>query len=347
MSRPPFRGPFTPLLMALLTWIPLQVGAQSATLRVEENVRAAPNGTIVGQLNPGSRVQVVGSEGNWSRVTLEGVVWLASLQARDEGAFDLVVTSTDGENLRDEPQGRIAGRLVQGALLEEVSRTPGWARVRRTAWIWTPSLEIGAVPPPQRVPPGGGVAPAPATETPPPAAPARSPEWVRASRGGTPILSAPDGDTLSTARGGSELRVMAREGNWARVQVEGWVWIPGLTEGGEDAETPVVRGVHPAEVARERERFRGRVMEFTLQFISLERAEQVRTDFYEGEPFLLTRSVDGERVFVYVAIPPERLEEARRLTPLERIRVTGRVRAGAASLTGSPILDLMEVERVR
>jgi hypothetical protein len=82
-----------------------------------------------------------------------------------------------------------------------------------------------------------------------------------------------------------------------------------------------------------------------LQFISLERAERIRTDFFEGEPFLLTRPVEGEGPFVYVAVPTRRLGELEGLVPLERITVTGRIRVGASALTGSPILDLVDLQR--
>jgi hypothetical protein len=92
--------------------------------------------------------------------------------------------------------------------------------------------------------------------------------------------------------------------------------------------------------------YRGEVLQWDLQFISLERAEEIRTDFYASEPFLLTRMVDGDAGFVYVAIPPERLSEAQGLSPLERIRVVGRVRTGAARLTGSPILELLSLDRI-
>jgi glycosyltransferase involved in cell wall biosynthesis len=68
---------------------------------------------------------------------------------------------------------------------------------------------------------------------------------------------------------------------------------------------------------------------------------------YAGEPFLLARALDQERTFVYVAIPEGRLAEVQALAPLERIRIVGRARSGAAAFTGSPILDLMELARVR
>ncbi|MEX0935679.1 MAG: hypothetical protein WD013_02165, partial [Gemmatimonadota bacterium] len=94
------------------------------------------------------------------------------------------------------------------------------------------------------------------------------------------------------------------------------------------------------------DRYRGHLLRMELEFISLEEAEQVRTDFYEGEPFLLTRSPGAERRFVYVAVPPDWMVQAESLTPLEGVRIVGRIRSGAAALTGSPILDLVELERL-
>ncbi len=102
----------------------------------------------------------------------------------------------------------------------------------------------------------------------------------------------------------------------------------------------------PEEVTEDPETHGGQVVDWELQFISLEKAERVRTDFYEGEPFLLTRSTLSGRAFVYVAIPPERLADVEGLIPLERIRVVGRIRTGAAVLTGNPILDLLELTRI-
>jgi hypothetical protein len=355
----------------LLTFVhPARAEAQWATLRVAENVRAEPNGTVIAQLYEGTRVRVEGEDGNWSRVTLEGVVWIPSLQARGFGAFDLVVTEPDGENLRDEPRGRIAGRLGEGTLLEEVSREPGWARVRRTAWVWTPSLDLqGAAAPSQPPAPAGTggeerpappsqPAPAVPTETgarPAPPSPAGATggtaveEWVRVTPPGPGILTAPDGDTLARSAPGTDVRVLGRDGNWARVRVEGWMWLPGnVEESGEDVGADaLLRGVDPGDLAREPERFRGRLVEVDLQFISVERAERIRTDFQEGEPFLLTRGMEAGRGFVYVALPADQVAEAQRLTPLATIRVVGRVRTGAAALTGSPILDLLELQVLR
>lgn len=340
------------LLPASAALVLVLAGAPSAALfgqevlvRVDENVRFEPQGVIVARLAAGTPVRIVERQGPWSRVTFEGTVWEASLQRRDGGSFDLIVSADEGENLRDGPSGAIIGRLNPGTLLNEVSRSPGWIRVQRTAWMWHASLDAG----------GGGAAapPVPAAtppstppSTPPPAAPGRT-EWLRAGGSGAPVLATPDGDTLAVARGGSELQVLGREGNWARVRVEGWVWVPGteLPSGG-DADV-VLRGVSPAELVREPERYRGRMVSLTLQHISVERAEAVRTDFMEGEPYLLTRSVDADRTFVYVVVPRDQVPELTRLQPLERIQVTARVRTGSAVLTGNPVLELVSLERLR
>jgi hypothetical protein len=333
-----------PALLAAACLLTQGLDAQEAVVRAGENLRAEPNGTILGRLEAGTRMNVQQRDGNWTRVVLEGYVWERSLQIQREGGFDLVVSIEGGENLREEPQGRVAARLDRGTRLQELERVPGWIRVRRVAWVWSPALDFrdqtGA--PAEAQPPGVTRSDEPREASPddlPSAA-----RWVRAPDEAPAILSAPDGDTLGRARSGTELRVLAREGNWARVQLEGWVWLPGA-DPAVDSNVPVIEGLNPRDLAQDPDRYRGRVVELEVQFISVERAERVRTDFYEGEPYLLTRSVDGERTFVYVAIPRDSLEELSRFTPLERLRVVGRVRSGAAELTGHPILDLMEVSR--
>ena len=322
----------------------VEAQAQEAVVRMEENLRAEPNGVILGQLKPGARVSVEGRDGGWTQVAIRGFIFVPSLQVWTDGPLDLVVSAPDGENLRDEPSGRITGRLGEGTLLEEIERLPGWIEVRRVAWIWSASLE--------------GVATSAAAEVADPEPSAQPADrlaiteaWLRGGATGAPILATPDGDTLARAEPGSDLRVLAREGNWARIQIEGWVWVPGLVDGaaanGPAGEPAVLSGVAAADLSTDPESYEGRLVELDLQFISVERAERLRTDFYEGEPFLLTRSAEGDRVFVYVAVPPERLPQVESISPLQEIRVVGRVRSAAAALTGNPILDLVEIETRR
>jgi len=328
--------------------------AQTAVVETEENFRAEPNGTILGQLEPNTRMAVVDQQGNWLQVTVEGYVWTRSMQLLDDGDLDLVIFEPDGENLRTEPQGRVAGRLVQGAQLEELERIPGWVRVRRTGWIWAPStsmVEEAVAPSPEAEveapePPG-----AEEPEGPRPAADAPQADpslgGLRAGPGGLEILGAPEGSRVGQARPGAELHVVSREGGWARVQLEGWVRLPDPAQEAADADPELATRVTVAEIRADPDRYRGRTVEVALQFISLEAAESIRSDFYEGEPFLLTRAVAGERSFAYVAVPPERVGEVERLSPLEDLMVIGRVRTGGAEFTGNPVLELIRFERGR
>ena len=334
-----------------------RMAAQQAVARAEENLRAEPNGTVLGQIEPGTRVDVEDQQGGWTRARIHGFVFIPSLQVWTEAPFDLVVSAPEGENFRDEPSGRIAGRLEQGALLNEVRRTPGWVEVTRSAWIWSASLDVepaaeaSADRPPAspvespRAPAGAAAPPARDSATYEPAA---APEvFVRSRVPGVPLLATQDGDTVASVGSGVDLSVLARDGNWARVRLDGWVWLPNLGSGDQaDADAALSR-VTVDDLSANPDAYEGRLIELDLQFISLERAEQIRTDFYEGEPFLLTRALEDERRFVYVAVPPERLSEVEGISPLETIHVVARVRSAAAALTGNPILDLVRLSRER
>ena len=104
-------------------------------------------------------------------------------------------------------------------------------------------------------------------------------DWALGGSADAPILSAPDGDTLAIPAPSANLQVLAREGNWARVRLEGWIWLPQGADGGIEAS--VRTDVTLESVAASPDDYRGEVVQWDLQFISLERAEEIRTDFYE------------------------------------------------------------------
>jgi hypothetical protein len=319
------------------------LSGQDAITRVEENLRAAPNGAVLAVVRPGASLAVRERQPPWLLVELEGWMWERSLQARSRGDFDLVISEAGGENLRAEPSGEIIARFASGTALVEVDRRPGWIRVRRSAWMWSESVAVTEQS-------GRGAAdqedvPSPAdqgVDTVASGSQGVAPEEVLLVSGReAALLSAPDGDTVARALASSNLHVTARDGSWARVRIEGWVWAPA----GDSAIVPgQAEPALPAQVLADPARYLGQVVRWELQFISLERASAVRTDFAAGEQFLLARTTDGDRFFIYVVVPPDRLAEVARLLPLERIRVVGRVRTGASPLTGSPIIDLLELQ---
>ncbi len=295
---------------------------EAAVVHSSAEFRAMPEGPVLGEIFQGTPLAAHESEGDWTRVTLRGYVWTASLELLVEEELDLTVSEEDGENLREEPAGRVAARLLRGAQLEEMERIPGWIQVRRTGWVPTASLEEQD-----------------------------APDTASGVPEGFTIYHGPEGDTLAWAGPDADLRVLERGEGWARVRIEGWVRLSELDGLGVAEEAPpgegALTGLSPRDLSEDPARYRGELVELRLEFISLERAEAIRTDFYEGEPFLLARSLGEERSFVYLSMSTEELGWAEGLAPLDRIRVVGRVRVAAAALTGSPILKLVELERLQ
>lgn len=327
-------------MLALIVLCPDSGTGQSVRVSVpEENFRKEARVTSSNRLATvfeGAVLDVESRQGRWVLAALEGWIWTPSVSATDRDGFNLIVSSPGGENLRVAPdaEARRVARLLRGMLLDEVERRGNWTRVRRSAWVWSESVvEVSS----------GAAAAAPVTpaETAPdtsPPRPSELPDRIVVSGEGVQLLVSPSGDTVASVGRDADLEVLARQGSWARVRLEGWVWVPSTVP----ADSLVAGAdVRPDDVAANPEQYRGRRLSWNLQFVSVERAEPAREDFYEGEPFILARALDGDQGFVYVAVPPELLEDVNALRPLQRIEVLGRVRTGRSVLMGVPVLDLI------
>lgn len=151
------------------------------------------------------------------------------------------------------------------------------------------------------------------------------------------LLASPEGDTLGMVAPGAPLEVVGREGEWARVRVEGWIQVP---PGTELRGPGPLRGLTLRALRAEPDRYRGQPVRWQIQFVALQRADSLRTDLRPGEEYMLARDPGGEPGFLYVVVPPHLLAAVRQLAPLQRLEVVGRVRTGRSPLMGHPILDL-------
>jgi hypothetical protein len=256
----------------------------------------------------------------------------------DREGFDLIVTADGGENLRVEPQGRIVARLLEGFLLDRLGQRGNWLRVKRRGWLWRPSLAManGARPPAEATPASDTGSESEAAGNGPSA-----PSLLTAPAA-VSVHTRPDGDTVAVVRPGGQAQVLGRAGDWVRVRVDGWVYGPAALD--TAARVTDTGDVTPAQLRSDPNRYRGALIRWRVQFVALRRAEPARTDFEEGEPFLLARGPSGDAGFVYLAVPDELLSVAEDLRPLQHVTVVGRVRTGRSALLGSPIIDLTDIE---
>lgn len=324
--------------LVLLATSAAAVHAQSvARVRAEENFRKDPNGTPLATVQEGAELAVVGSTGSWVEVVLEGWVWSPSVTASNREGFDLRVSADGGENLRAAPQGVIVARLFEGCLLSKVATQGNWARVRRQGWVWKPSLEMSGAP-----------AQTAGEATAPPASANSDDDQEEPAVITAPvpliIYATPDGDTVAHFRPGARAQVLGRTGDWIRVRVDGWVYGPAALDSALDLTD--TGNITPAQLRADPARYRGTLVRWRVQFISLRRAERARSDFEEGEPFIQAR-VPGDAGFVYLAVPEALMSVAEQLDGLEYVTVVGRVRTGRSSLLGSPVVDLADIETDR
>lgn len=339
------------LLAALASAAPADLLAQVVRVTAqEENFRLEPRGTKLATLLRGAELRLVGSDGPWRQVILEGWIWTPSVSSTTRDGFDLRVSRGGGENLRvaPRPDARRLAVLLEGCLLERLGSEGNWTRVRRTAWVWAASVAsaetataTGETRPGGR--PGGGAAGdvGEAGDAPARAGATGRPSPERVAVGETPVRlhSAPEGDTLGVLRAGTDLEVLARRGSWARVRVDGWVWLPSTVP----ADSAVGERPSAADLRADPDHWVGQSVRWRVKVYSLEQAEAIRTDFYEGEPFLLAQAPDPSHGLVYLAVPPELLEAARQIRPLQEVDVLARVRTGRSALMHTPILDLLAV----
>lgn len=304
-----------------------------------ENFRREPTGeaSLLATVNAGVEMAAESVSGRWVEVVLEGWVWARSVDSTDRAGFDLTITARGGENLRTELNGSIKARLSFGTVLEELERRSGWVRIQRVGWMFGQSLErtTGAATPPTT---------APASE-------AESGAGGSGSEGAGPYLDrgvtadrttlyrTPDGPEAGSLEAESPVRVLARSGEWVRVQTEGWIRETDL----RSTAPGVLVGVSGAEVWANPREFEGRLVQWVVQFVAIQSADEVRRDIPEGRAYMLARGPLPESGFLYAVLTTEQIEQLERMRPLSELVIVGRVRTARSHYLGNPVLDLVEL----
>jgi hypothetical protein len=316
---------------------PEHVAAQGRYRVIQtENFRREATGraTRLATVNAGSELVALGVDGRWVNVVLEGWVWARSVDETTRDGFALIVTPDAGENLRSGPNGRIIARVSGGTLFEEVAREPGWVRVRRSGWMFGPSLEALD---------GGAGEPDDPAPIAAPALPAVEGSVLdhAVTAGPTELRAVPDGDVAGTLVPDRPVRIVTRSGEWVRIQTDGWVREADLAPSAPG----VLVGVSGAEVRARPSEFEGKVVQWTVQFIAVQDADEIRRDIPTGSRYLLARGPLPETGFVYVVLTDEQANALEREDPLTELIIVGQIRKARSHYLGNPVLNLVEVTR--
>ena len=279
------------------------------------------------------------ARGAWHEVVLDGWIFARSTERTRRDGYDLVVTPSDGENIRREPNGEVIGRARSGALLKKLGTRGKWIHVSRAGWIPREAIapvESGDISPeaPADTPQVQGAAPPQAAPDTQPGTPTAEPDRVEASRE-TPLFSAPEAAQFATVPAGTPARVLGRSGEWVRVQLEGWMRSGDLQPAGGAA----ISGVTAAEVRSEPARYVGRTVEWRLQLIAVQTADELRTEMRRGQKYLLTRGPLPEPGFVYVTVTDEQAAQFSAAPALQEMTLRVTIKAARSRFLTTPIVE--------
>lgn len=314
-SSPPLSR--LPACAALLLLLLASSLAAQAPVRLTQEARffKAPQSQALGTLLPGLEVTPGKASGGSIEVSFDGWVPSRSLGTINRDGFTVAVSRRPSETLRAAPDGATVARLQSGVGFVKMETRGSWTRVKRTAWVDLKSL--------------------PAASTSPESYGPDRAELVRRS----PLAIVPQGAAIGAVDSGAGARVIARSGGWSRVQIEAWV--PDSTL--RPAEAGVLVGVSQAEVRANPSQYLGRVVEWRLQFVAIQKADELRPEIPPGQSYLLMRGPLPEPGFVYVMLPQNQLARYEQLPALKELTLRGVIRAATSRYLPTPVLELVAV----
>lgn len=328
------------------------LGAQTASeISTATRLRKEPRGIELVSLPAGTSVAPKRTRGDWHEVMVEGWIFNRSIEQTRRDGFDLVVTATNGENIRSAPNGEVVGRVRTGTLLRKEEVRGGWTRVSRTGWVPRGTVTSPAVKPapsapePERPAPlepdltgpfESGALPTQAAAPPPPdTIPSRTERGQVARQ--TALFAAPEGSQYGTLQTGAPARVVGRSGDWARIQLEGWIRDSDLVPGSEVS----LGSVTAAEVRADPARYLGRTVDWRLELIAVQTADELRVEIPRGRPYLLTRGPLPEPGFVYVTVTEAQAAEFRSLQALQEMTLRVTIKAPRTRFLTTPVVELV------
>ena len=306
------------------------IAQNQSEISTDTRLRKEPDGVPLVSLPAGAEVEARSERGDWHEVVVEGWIFSSSTGPTQRDGFDLVVRAPEGENLRESPNGEVVGRVRSGTLLRKLDTRGGWTHVSRAGWV--PKAAIDA-PAPADTPAVAQSGPSP-VPAPAPSRTAGDAERAAVARE-TPMLATPQGGQYGTLQGGAPARILGRSGEWVRVGIEGWVREGDL----EAASGGALTGITAAEVRSDPNRYVGKTVEWRLQLIAVQTADELRTEMPRGQKYLLTRGPLPEPGFVYVTVNESQAAEFQALPSLEELTLRVTIKAARTRYLTTPVVE--------
>jgi len=323
----------------ILLLVPTSLYAQDqGEIATDTRLRKNPNGVPLVSLPAGAEVETRDARGDWHEVVVEGWIFTSSTDPTRRDGFDLVVSAPEGENIRESPNGEVVGRVRSGTLLRKLETRGGWTRVSRAGWVPRSAVSSDAEPAdtPAVARPDSQTASAGASPVESPRPPAADVDRAAIART-TQVYASPQGGQYGTLQTGAPARVLGRSGEWVRVSVEGWVRDIDL----QAATGGALTGVTAAEVRAEPARYVGKTVDWRLQLISVQTADELRTEMPRGQRYLLTRGPLPEAGFVYVTVSASQAMEFRSLPPLQELVLRVNIKAPRSKYLTTPVVEFV------
>ena len=202
-----------------------------------------------------------------------------------------------------------------GALFDLVEARNSWVHVKRTGWI--SAVAFANTPAPKSAPTAGVAAVATTIAA------------------GTGLATQPGGAFAATLESPLHADVIEHKGGWARVRIDAWVKDAAVGSAPEPA------GITAAAVRAAPDKFVGQTVEWAVQVLGVQKADELRPEMQLGQPYLLARGPLPETGFVYVVVTAAEAEQFRKLEPLTKIRIRATIKAGKSRFLPTPVVTLV------
>ena len=290
-------------------------GQAARPLVTDADLLKEPGGVQLLHILKGAVVTVgVASSGGFA-TTIDGWIPAKDLHDDKRDGFDISVLPAAGTTLRNTPGGNPLASARLGALFDKVEVTGSWVHVKRTGWV---SAVAFAITPSAKSAPAAGVAAVATT-----------------IGAGTALLAQPNGTAAATLEAPLHVDVVEHRNGFARVRIDAWVRDAAV------GAAPEPEGITAAAIRAAPDKYVGQTVEWTLQLLGVQKADDLRPEMPAGQPFLLARGPLPETGFVYVMVTPAEADQFRKLEALAKIRIRATIKVGKSRFLPTPVLNLV------